>query len=83
MLPSCVALLTSVQGFITPLHDGSVYAGHQPGSNHQAEQQPESAGAEAHHNVVEKEKIIEAVEGFSGNQKKKQRKCHLKCLSYL
>lgn len=70
MLPSYVGLLTSVQGFITPLHDGSIYAGHQPCSNYQAEQQPESAGAEAHHNVVEKEKIIEAVERFSRKKKK-------------
>lgn len=73
--------LTSIQGFISPLHYGSVYAGHQPCSNHQAEQQPEHAGTDAHHHVVEKEKVIEAMERFSGRQK--ERTCHLELLCFL
>lgn len=54
--------LTSIHGFISSLHDGPVYAGHQPCSYDNAEQQPQDAVADPHHHIVEKEEVVEAVE---------------------
>lgn len=61
--------LTCVQVFISPLHDGSVNAGHQPCSYNDAAQQPQDAVAEPHHHVVEKEEVVEAVERLPEEEK--------------
>ncbi len=63
--------LTCVHGFISPLHDGPVYARHQPRSHHNAAQQPHYAVADPHHHVVEKEEVIEAVERLPEEEEEK------------
>ena len=63
--------LTGVHCFISSLHDGAVYAGHQPRSHHNAAQQPHDAVADPHHHVVEKEEVVEAVEGLSAEEEEK------------
>lgn len=57
--------VAGIQTFISSLHDGSVYAGHQPRSHHHTEQHPQNTVAQPHHHVVEKEEVVEAVESLS------------------
>lgn len=55
---------TRIHVFISPLHNGPVYAGHQPRPHHNAGEQSEYAVADSHHHVIEKEEVVEAVEGL-------------------
>lgn len=62
--------LTSIHVFISSLHDGSVYAGHQPRSYNHAAQQPQDTVADSHHHIVEKEEVVEAVESLPEEERK-------------
>lgn len=62
---------TSIDGFISSLHNAPVDAGHQPRSHHNAAQQPQYAVADPHHHVVEKEEVVEAVERLPGAEEEK------------
>lgn len=63
--------LTCIHGFISSLHNGPVYAGHQPRSHHNAAQQPQYAVADPHHHVVEKEEVVETVERLPEEEEEK------------
>lgn len=61
--------LTKIHGFISVLHNGPVYARHQTCSHHHTTQQPQHAVADSNHHIIEKEKVIEAVERFPEDEK--------------
>lgn len=61
--------LTGIHVFVSSLHNGSVYTGHQPCSYNNAAQQSQDAAADPHHDVVEKEEVVEAVECFPESKK--------------
>lgn len=65
-------LRTHVCTLIAALHDGPVDACNQPCAQEAADEQPGEAGTQAQQHVVEKQEVVEVVEGFPADRSRQE-----------